>query len=67
MTQKAQQEELADLKNQVTNLRSFVIGIAGRDSEGEYNPIFVQSILEASKEESGGEFSDANSFLSLLE
>ncbi|MDP2676870.1 MAG: hypothetical protein Q8O83_04260 [bacterium] len=51
------------LKREVELLRSFVIGKAGEDSEGEYNPDFIKSILKASEEDPKYEFNDAESFL----
>jgi len=47
-------------------LRSFMIGMAGKDSEGQYRPEFVQRILKASRDEIVGEFKDAESFLSSI-
>lgn len=37
----------ANLAREVQLLRSFVIGCAGRDSEGNYRPAFVRRVLKA--------------------
>lgn len=59
--------ELKKLKAEVVNLRSFVIGLAGKDLEGDYRPEFVEQMLKAAQEETTGEFKDARSFLAALE
>lgn len=46
--------------------RKFVIGIVGRDTEGEYRPEFVERILVASREQSVDGFVDQESFLAKL-
>lgn len=66
MATKTQNQQLVELKHEVVTLRSFIIGLAGRDPEGEYNPKFVQSIIEASQEEPTEEFKDPQSFLKSL-
>ena len=52
-----------ELKREIELLRSFVIGQAGKDPEGEYRPEFVRRILKAAKEKPKYEFKDATSFL----
>ncbi|OGY25924.1 MAG: hypothetical protein A2Z11_02085 [Candidatus Woykebacteria bacterium RBG_16_43_9] len=56
----------AQLKEEVKLLRSFVIGIAGKDAEGEYRPEFVEKILVALKGKPTHKFESAKSFLSQL-
>lgn len=56
-----------DLKNEVMLLRSFVIGIAGKDKEGEYKPEFVNRIFKALKEKSEFKFTDSKHFLTQLD
>lgn len=51
------------LKEEVKLLRSFVIGMAGKDKEGEYRPEFVKKIFAALKEKPTHKFTDAKSFL----
>lgn len=59
--------ELKELEAEVIALRSFVIGFAGRDPEGNYRPEFVERILKGAREESVGTFVSARSFLAALE
>ena len=55
-----------DLAQEVTTLRSFVIGMAGKDSEGEYRPEYVQKVLKASREKTVGNFINTDDFLTKL-
>ena len=57
---------VADLQTEVELLRSFVIGIAGKDKEGEYKPEFVERIFRALKEKPEFEFTDSKTFLAQL-
>lgn len=52
-----------DIQTEVQNLRSFVIGIAGKDEEGEYRPDFVNKILKENQEEAPFIFRDKKDFL----
>ncbi|OGY30115.1 MAG: hypothetical protein A3F35_03340 [Candidatus Woykebacteria bacterium RIFCSPHIGHO2_12_FULL_45_10] len=56
-----------NLQEEVKLLRSFVIGIAGKDEEGEYNPEFVGRILRALKENADYKFSDSKTFLDQIQ
>ena len=44
-------------------LRSFMIGLAGRDPEGNYRPEFVAQVLKAADEPAIYKFTDTASFL----
>lgn len=57
---------LSTLRREVRQLRSFVIGLAGKDPEGAYRPEFVREILRAAKETPRYQFRDARSFLRQL-
>lgn len=57
----------ASIKQEVKLLKSFIIGIAGKDKEGDYRPEFVQRILRASREKPKHTFSDAKEFLEKLD
>ena len=57
---------IAGLQQEVELLRSFVVGIAGKDNEGNYRPEFVRKVLKASKEKGRFIFKDGKSFLSHL-
>lgn len=57
---------IKELSAEVNMLRSFVIGLAGRDPEGEYRPEFVGKVLESAKEPATDEFVSAKDFLSRL-
>ena len=63
MTTKALDKKTKALEMEVELLRSFVIGQAGKDPEGEYNPDFVKRALKAAKENPKYEFKDPDSFL----
>ncbi len=63
MTTKTLHKKTRALEKEVELLRSFMIGQIGRDSEGEYNPDFVEEILKAAKEKPKYEFKDSKSFL----
>ncbi len=56
-----------DLKGEVKLLRSFVIGMAGRDKEGDYKPSFVKRILHLARTEAPTyHFADQANFLKHL-
>ena len=64
MTTKMLEQKTRKLEKEVTLLKSFIIGyIGGKDSEGEYRPEFVKSVLRASSEKPKYEFKDGESFL----
>ena len=63
MATKILDKKTRELEKEIELLRSFVIGQAGKDPEGEYNPAFARRALEAAKEEPKYEFKDAKSFL----
>ena len=63
MTTKILEKKVRKLEKETTLLRSFIIGQAGRDPEGEYRPEFVKRILRAVEEKPKYEFKDAQSFL----
>jgi hypothetical protein len=66
MITKSQQRELTELRHEVTILRSFIIGVAGKDPEGEYNPTFAQQVLRASQKKPVGRFQSTESFLATI-
>jgi hypothetical protein len=55
-----------DLKKEVRLLRSFVIGLAGKDKEGDYRSDFADKILRTAKEQPTRTFTNAKAFLSEL-
>ena len=57
---------IADLQKEVNLLRSFLIGIAGKDKEGNYRPEFVRKILKVVREKEKFVFKNGKSFLSHL-
>ena len=61
-----EKQELHKLRQEVAQLRSFVIGVAGRDAEGEYNPSFVKKVLSISKDGSIGSIASSKAFLKLF-
>lgn len=46
---------------------SFMIGLAGRDPEGEYRPEFVERTLKLSREKPIGQIDDIDEFLSKIQ
>ena len=65
-TIKNEEKNIANLQQEVGLLRSFVVGIAGKDKEGNYRPEFIRKILESSKEKGEFVFKDGKSFLARL-
>lgn len=53
---------LQELKNEIGLLRSFIIGIAGKDKEGNYRPEFIRRILRAANEKPAHLFHSAKGF-----
>ena len=56
-------QTISNLREEVNLLRSFVIGIVGKDKEGEYKPEFVKKTLRALRKEPKHTFKNKNSFL----
>lgn len=61
-----QQQGVAELKREVGLLRSFVIGIVGKDKEGRYRPEFVEKTLRAAERRPLHLFTSPHSFLTKL-
>jgi len=57
---------LLKIQSEVSLIRSFIIGLAGKDREGRYRPEFVKKILSALKEKPTYDFDRADSFLAHL-
>ena len=55
--------QLLELQQEVKILRSFVIGIIGKDEEGKYNPEFIEKVLQSSQEKPRHTFKNSGSFL----
>lgn len=51
------------LKQEVALLRSAVIGLIGRDPEGDYRPEFVESVFRALAEKPTARFTTPEKFL----
>ncbi len=51
------------IKQEITLLRSAVINLIGRDTEGEYRPAFVKSTLAALSRKSLKHFTSPKQFL----
>ena len=54
------------IEEEINLLRSFVIGIVGKDKEGKYKPEFAKKVLKALREKPQHTFKDKNSFLSQI-
>lgn len=57
---------IKDLAREVSTLRSFMIGITGKDDKGEYRPEFVEKILKSNDDQPISSFSNAIEFLAKL-
>ncbi|MFH1894384.1 MAG: hypothetical protein ABH813_00550 [Patescibacteria group bacterium] len=57
---------IADLQKELNLLRSFLIGIAGKDKEGNYRPEFVRKILRNAQAKERFIFKDRKSFFSCI-
>ncbi|MEA3295619.1 MAG: hypothetical protein U9Q27_00540 [Patescibacteria group bacterium] len=58
--------QISELKKEISLLRSFIIGIAGKDKEGGYNSEFVKKIFQSIREKPKYTFKNKNSFLSQI-
>ena len=54
---------IENLQSEVRNLRSLVIGMLGKDEEGDYRPDFVKKVLKAAKQKAEYTFEGKASFL----
>ena len=57
---------IADLQQEITLLRSFVIGCVKKDREGKYRSKFVKNVLRAVREKTEYTFENKRSFLNHL-
>ncbi|MBI2450013.1 MAG: hypothetical protein HYV47_00595 [Candidatus Nealsonbacteria bacterium] len=58
---------ISKLQEEINLLRSFVIGITGKDKEGNYRQEFVKKILKSAREKERFVFRGARHFLSELQ
>ena len=58
--------EMKNLRREISTLRSFIIGVAGTDKEGNYNPLIVREILAAANEPITHHYSGKESLLKQL-
>jgi len=56
-------QKSTNLIEEVKALRSFLIGILGRDKEGEYKPEFVRKVLRAARKKAVFTFKGRRDFL----
>lgn len=59
----AKKQSIKNLATEVELLRSFVIGMAGEDKEGEYRPEFVRRMFKAVTEKPTHTFAGKENFL----
>lgn len=59
--------DIKTIKKEMALLRSFLIGVAGKDPEGAYRPEFVKRILGAMNDRPTYHFRGAKTFLDDLE
>lgn len=60
-------EEIDTLKKEVRSLRSFIISMLGKDTEGDYRPEFVDELMKAISETPIYHYTGAGSLLKHLE
>jgi len=58
--------KISSIQKEIELLRSFIIGIAGKDEEGEYKPEFVKRILKAPQEKPKYTFRNKQDFITQL-
>jgi len=56
-------QKTADLIKEIKALRSFLIGILGKDKEGDYRPEFVHKVLKAARKKPTFIFKGKKAFL----
>jgi len=67
MTTKTLAKKTQELEKEVELLRSFIIGQAGKDPEGNYNPEFVEDMLRSlSGNTAEHKFKNKKSFIEYL-
>lgn len=68
MSTKTLEKQLNNLNQQMTMLRSVVIGVIGdKDPEGEYKPEFVARMLKLmSQKQPGAKFTNPADFLKII-
>ncbi len=59
--------EVAHLQREISQLKSFAIGMIAQDEEGAYRPVFMREIMRALEEEPRHTFRDKRSFLKQIE
>jgi len=59
-------KKLNNLSQEVTMIRSFIIGMAGKDPEGEYRPEFVKRIKKSALEKPAYRYTGPGSLLKLI-
>ncbi|MBI4175477.1 hypothetical protein HY523_02565 [Candidatus Berkelbacteria bacterium] len=65
-TSQSSKQNLTQLRTEVSQIRSFLIGLAGKDTEGEYRPEFVDRVLQQTTDAPTEEFTTAEDFLQRL-
>lgn len=66
MSKVSKKSSVLELEKEVELLRSYVIGTAGKDSEGSYRPEFVEKVLRSLNDEVVYEFKNSKDFLNIL-
>ena len=66
MSTKTLEKLVRNLSKEVVELRSFVISVAAKDSEGNYRPEFVRRIKKAAMTQPVHEYTGRGSLLKLL-
>ena len=59
-------QSISEVREELKLLRSFVVGMTGKDREGEYKPEFIKKILRVSRKKAGHIFKGKKSFLANL-
>ena len=66
MSTKTLEKLVKNLSQEVVQLRSFVMGVAGKDPEGNYRPEFIRRIKKAATEKPVYEYTGRGSLIKLL-
>ena len=59
-------QNILDINEEVRLLRSFVIGLTGKDKEGQYRPEFVERVFQALKQKPVLNYNNPKDFLKQL-
>lgn len=59
--------KVKDIESEIIALRSYIIGVAGKDKEGNYRPEFVKKVLSAVRDKTDYKFENPEKFIKQYE